>query len=627
MDPQPSRKLTGDLPFRCWTLLFLLALAFVPLCSARTPTTISEDIVIFLFFACSLLWWRRGWPLPTALRSMVDFLMFGFLFTAVWRNQIALVPEWGRLMYWPVACLVLAACLAGGIDQRKGGHLHLLPLALFISLVGLVFSQLILPATLPDRPFQYRAELLIPGGLIVVGLFSLAVVLQSARYATRRKLYITIPILFGLIAGGRGLCRDSLTLRTWWNAGRLERSVRVWRGEEAETAREARRLYSRVLNTLEENGGLLVRSWELDFLLRYRLAEMAGRMDQPARMLAAVPPQIWTTPQGSALLADLWNVADLDRLRRAAKNPRYLLSLRSPRKRYTWEVQLDSQWTPDGSSSQLPTWRDRLEFHVDIYVNHEIAADGSMVWFLDRWGRVFRTRGDSPLEPIWEAASQEGRSDAVDLEIWDGNIVVAFANGEVRFAADPPAWFPQSWRMPLRPGHRLVDIERHPSYEGAVALSSHGSFSVVGRIPESFPIPEKPLYPWAAAKDLEISPDGLGWYVLHTFGAVHAQTGGDPLPLAVEEPDSPFSTIKDAPIVPYWEGQEMALDIELDPLGRGICLLNRPGEAWTIADPPFRPVYRPFEDKTTMGLGVSLAVRQDGAMVLLYAPGNIVVQP
>jgi hypothetical protein len=167
-------------------------------------------------------------------------------------------------------------------------------------------------------------------------------------------------------------------------------------------------------------------------------------------------------------------------------------------------------------------------------------------------------------------------------------------------------------------------MERHPCSDGALALSSDGQFSIVGSLPEAFPVPQEPLFSWDAAADLEISPDGLGWYVLDVFGVIHAKSGGDRLPMAVDVPDSAYWTIQ-APNAPYWSGQDMALDIRLDPLGRGICLLNRLGEAWTIADPPYRPVYRPFEGEAAMGLGVSLAVRQDGAMVLLYAPGNLVV--
>jgi len=641
---EPPESQSGPARKRAAVVLFVLA--FLPLVLTRTPTTISEDLLILILLCAGIFGWRKRWRLPPVLGFLVEFLALGFLFAIVWRGQLSILPTWGRLAYWPVIALGAAAWCAGGAKDRTEGPLRLLPAALLIILVGLTLSQITLPATLPDLPYWYEQEtvelepyeelpikpisaplhwyrrgLLVAYGLIVAGLAALGVVLRSERYQEHRMSYLFLPLLFGSVAGAEGLCRDTAALAQWWQAGRCERSVLNWIGPEADTAGETRQRYARVLDTVEREGGYLLDKCSLDFVLRYRLAETAGRMHQPARMLRSLPPAKWATSSASTLIANLWTVEQLDRLRRKAEDPRYKLNLRSPRQR-PWET---------ASGMSLVTERlwytpTVLEYHVDIYVDHETTADGSVVWLLDRWGRVFRSVSGAGLVPVWHSAEGEGRSDAVDLEVWDDVMVVAYRNGEVRSSTSSIAWLPKSWRMSLRPGHRLVDIERCPISDGAVALSSYGVFDTIGAVPEAFPIPKEPLFYWEAAVDFEFTRDALGWYVLDTYGVVHAGSGGQRPPMAKDVPDSPYWTLS-APYAPEFTLEHDALDIELDPVGRGVCLLNSRGELWTISDPPFREVFRPFPGEESLGLGVSLSVRQDGTALILQAPGNLVTVP
>ncbi|MFH1737448.1 MAG: hypothetical protein ABIH23_00470 [bacterium] len=619
MDTQSPKQPNDDRTIHHCIILGLLVLVFFPLLFPRIVTTSSEDVLMLLFFGACAVSWRRGWPFPSGLRLIVDFIGFGFLFIVVWRNQLDLISDWGRLIYWPMVCLVALACLAGGAERSKNATLRLLSFALLVSLVGLTLSQVFLPTTLPVLPDRYQAQLLVPKAISILGLFTLFLLIRSDRYVSRRNLYIAAPILFGLLVGVRGCYRDGQVLVTWWKAGRLERSVRSWIGEENQTARRTRRVYSQILNTLDERGGDLTRSCGLNFLVRYRIAETAKRMHHPARMLSAVALGLPTTRGQSLLLADLWTVSEMENLRRRVEDPRFLLSLRTHslirpdirRSRSVW--------------SDLEEEEEHWEYCLDLYVDHEISPDGSEAWLLDRWGRVFKAQGESSLEPVWESAPKEGRSNAVDLEIWGDTLVVAFADGDVRLHGESPAWFNRPWPISLSPGERIVDIELHPSGQGAVALSSLGEFFVMGTVPEEFPIPEDPLFYEDVAEDLEISSDCLGWYVLDSRGAIHAASGGNRFPMAVNVPDSEYWAVKTRN-APYWY-EDMALDIEIDPLGRGIGLLNKLGEVWVIADPSAFRLNWPFEgEEDTLGLGVSLAIQQDGAVTALFAPGNTKTQ-
>ncbi len=645
MDQPNGHQEPGSISTKQRAAIGFFILAFLPLLLSGTATTISEDAAIFLLVVIGIVGWRKKWSVPPTVRFLLESLTLGFLFTIVWRHQLALLPTWGRLAYWPVLALGLAVWCAGGSKKRAEGPLGLLPLALLITIAGLTLSQVILPATLPALPHWYeqdtadfdtheelptepiavplhwyRSGLLMAHGLIIVGLAALILVLRSPQYREKRVSYLLIPLLFGMVAGARGLYRDASASAAWWQAGQTERSVRDWIGPDNKTARKTRQQYAHVLQIVEQEGGYLVDKCGLDFLLRYRIAETAQRMHQPDRVLRALPPAQWDKPSASRRIADLWTVEDLNRLRRKAQDPRYKLALRSHRQN-PWE-------SAGGAFSAMEVlWSAPavLEFHVDIYVDHEMTSDGSTTWLLDRWGRVFRLE-PTGLVPVWESARGEGRTDAVDLEIWDGTVVVAYRNGEIRVSGEISDWVPGSWRMSLRPGYQLVDIERSPVSDSVVAVSSYGTFSVIGDLPESFPIPEEPLFYWDAAVDFEFSSDGLGWYVLDTYGVIHAASGGGRLPMASDVPDSPYWTLR-APYAPEFTFERDAVDIELDALGRGVCLLNGRGEVWTISERPFREVYRPFPNEQTFGLGVSLAARQDGAAVVLHAPGDLVVVP
>ena len=586
-------------------LLALLAAVFLPLGLPSIKTTFGEDIAILGFLCVMAVGWRRGWSLPEGLRLVFDLFVFGYLFNVLWLHQLSLIPEWGRLIYWPMICLVIAVCIAGGAGVRNEGVFGLLPLAALLSLLGLALSQVFIPTTLPLPHTDYPPQDYVPGAIVLVGIFALFLVIRSERYVARRTTYLAIPVLFGLLMSARGCYEDSQTLALWWNAGRVERSVTAWVGNGDITARKARQEYREVLERIEERGGQFARAMEWDFLLRFRLAETAKRMQRPAWMFLALQPGMWTTPRQSALLADLWTVSEMALLRAKAEDMRYLMNLRTRKP--------DRRWV----------------FHLDLYTDHEISPDGSTIYLLDRWGRVFRTTGGSPpapLEPVWSAAPNEGRSDATDLELWDESFVVVFSNGEVRMNRDAPSWFPNPWRISLSPGERLVDVERHPNGNGAVAIGSTGEFFAIGSLPEGFPIPKEPLFHTATVADLEISRDGRGWYLLDIHGAIHALAEGERFPMAQYVPDSKYWAVK-TENAPYWNS-DMALDLEVDPLGRGLCILNRNGEVWTIAEPLFRPPVRPFGKSEGMeGLGVSLVAHQDGSLSVLYASGNVVAVP
>ena len=69
----------------------------------------------------------------------------------------------------------------------------------------------------------------------------------------------------------------------------------------------------------------------------------------------------------------------------------------------------------------------------------------------------------------------------------------------------------------------------------------------------------------------------------------------------------------------------MAVDLELDPLGRGMYVYNRLGEVFSVAVKPYRETYRP--PKPYPYRGVSLGAFADGTLYAFECNGAMVKIP
>jgi len=69
----------------------------------------------------------------------------------------------------------------------------------------------------------------------------------------------------------------------------------------------------------------------------------------------------------------------------------------------------------------------------------------------------------------------------------------------------------------------------------------------------------------------------------------------------------------------------MALDLELDPMERGLYVYNRLGEVFSIAAKPYWHTYRP--PRAYPFRGIALLVKKDGFLTALESNGNLVTLP
>lgn len=392
-----------------------------------------------------------------------------------------------------------------------------------------------------------------------------------------------LPLL-GLLAFAT-LCSWSGNARTWYLwyvAGEQERAWTPYKYDAPEDIAEAERKpfeaamsYHAVLQRIFQKGDLpQFLNWP--FYLRYRMAYQAMRKNAGAAGSAFLPISTeWDCDQ-IRLIKNLWHLE-------------YLGAARGGEPDYSKEGR--------------------------IWVDAEFSPDETSVYLLDRFGRVYSPHGTG-LVLEWEPGCDF--TNAVDLEISpSGGFIVVRGDGMLLISRTDPLFPAAQIPVPLEGG--ILDLEFFPGHEGALVVNARGESWIMGKSPDGFPPTPTLRFDKPVIADMEIDPDGQGYYLLDIYGAVHSNHPGEPPTFPHTSPPVPQT------LIPYWAGSGMALDLELDPMERGLYVYNRLGEVFSIAAKPYWNTYRP--PRAYPFRGIALLVKKDGFLTALESNGNLVTLP
>ncbi|MDP8245983.1 MAG: hypothetical protein P9L94_18010 [Candidatus Hinthialibacter antarcticus] len=249
-----------------------------------------------------------------------------------------------------------------------------------------------------------------------------------------------------------------------------------------------------------------------------------------------------------------------------------------------------------------------------LFLDAEYNDLDNLIYFLDRWGGVSQLMNGG-FNNLWRPDAFF--DDAVDLEIHNGVFVILRANRTIVSSAPVP-WL-QGELSPFLFGGDVVDIELFKQIDGALIVSSKGEIASFGQTPPGFPSWGELYFQEDVIVDLELDVDERGYYLLDAYGAVHGNHADGQTNLAYRSPP-----ISDG-LVPYWAGQRMAVDLEVDAQARGLNIYTREGELFTIAQKPFRETYRPASKNEHRG--VALLDGLEGRLYSLESNGRMIQLP
>ena len=239
------------------------------------------------------------------------------------------------------------------------------------------------------------------------------------------------------------------------------------------------------------------------------------------------------------------------------------------------------------SPEQRRLMRDFFEKRRGPFVDLEPSASGEEACLLDGLGRLYHCRPEAfsggvvfdvlDSEPI----SGLNRARAVDLEILEeapGVFIVLDSSGRThcRGSESPPQAIVRLLRrINADPSANAIDLEFTSDRRGAVVMDRQGYLKTYGVVP--LPDYELDRMGWEGyeiARDIELTPDGRGLYLLDGLGAVHAlaETTVPTRPGELE--------------VYPWLGRDVASAITT-PDERGFWMLDAMGGLHTWAEAPF----------------------------------------
>lgn len=568
--------------------LIVWALLALPLGVFLLPdfqTTFGEDLLVFgVFFYLFLRTANeKRFAISPTIQPFILAILLGVLYIVGWfgvlRGYEERFSRW--LAFYPVPLLL--AYLVCPRDRRAVSReyrslamtLWIVSLALF-GMVGL-FSWELPQEIVKNNPFPHRSA--VPSLLIFPILGGVALAARRTPLLARGRDHL--PILFIASAVMLGVwCGNGKTWAMWYRAGELERAWTPFKFDAPDEIARAERkpyeaavLYNQVRERILRKGEIpLYFNWP--FFMQYRMAYQFMRKKEPPRCAYALPPAARMEPKHIGLVRNLWH------------------------QEFVWSMR-DSE--PDYPRNGC------------IWIDGEMDKEG-IVYLLDCWGRVYSIHDDLP----WiEWKPEMVFNDAADLELIDDAYIILRHSGDV-LTSKPLDLFQKKAVIP--PEYEwAVDLEIFPGGLAAAAVDHYGNLCFWGSPPESFPSYEKLHFDSPAVADLELEPEGNGYYLLDIHGAVHANH-------ANRTPSIPhaFPLVPKA-LLPYWAKQDMAVDLELDPQGRGLYVYNRRGELFTIAAIPYRETYRPV--KSYPFRGVSLISGVDGSLYALESNGRVVKLP
>lgn len=515
--------------------------------------------------------------LETALTFLVMSILYGIGWLGLYRGYGNTGGRW--LALYP-SLLIAAFFLRNELVSSKTPGWYDRSLYAMLGLLWITLFSLIMNFILLHQKGSFIFNEFIPS-LVLIVILSLCSLLAypSIPWKTWKQtgsiLLLVLLLMFPLWK------QNLKTGWIWYKAGEDERAWVPYQYDDPQQKAEiekkpysAATLYWYVHEHTIDKGFIpIYLNW--DFFLRYRIAVQGMRTRDAALCINGLPPQKSYPPEKYSMVQQLWDVDFLASQPQAEPN------------------------FPPGSRA----W-------IDMEIDHQTG----IVYALDIWGRIFSFQKNTL---VLEWTPNPFIFDAVDLELLDGAFIILRRHGEI-MTTKPMPLFQNTPKVIPYQGHALL-VKIFPNHKAALVTTTDGEIIPIGELPPNFPDVKKYFFGKPYAADLEIDLDGMGYYLLDIFGGVHSNhANGKPM-ISHTVPDV-------APaLIPYWEGQKMAVDLELDPQGRGMSIYNRLGEVFTISATPYRETYRP--SKTYPFRGFLLKTRGDKSLVAIESNGNIVPIP
>lgn len=560
-------------------LFFPLVVFYLP----RFYSTYEEDLLLLALFVYLLLRILNEKRINFRLdhQPLVTALLLSVVYIIGWMGYLrGYLDSTGRLLAWYPLLLGTLFFLRPAHNKNRSQSIKFAMSVLIVAMALLFISILILNILSWVIGFTLDIDtgILIPSLMIFPILGCILLIsdrfppLNSGKNHLLLFLILTIPTFSVWY-------QNAKTWALWYQAGEQERAWTPFKYEPAIHPEElaaaenkpydAIYSYQSVLTRIQHKGDI-PRYLNWPFFMRYRMACQAMRKENPALCLQVLPVNTLVQSSKISLVKELWHLE------------------------FLWDIQESEP---------------RYDDQNGIWMDFEYHSEQNKAYILDRWGRVY-SYFDDKLWCEWSPGTIF--NDAIDLECYKDVFIVLrssgrlITSGQVDFLGNAE----------LFTNKNIIDMEIYND-QALILADSQGGYQIVGDSEIALPNYNSLYFNRPVIADMEIDVDGKGYYLLDIYGAVHSNHSLDSPSIPHTSPPVPSG------LSPYWANQRMAIDLELDPLNRGIYVYNRLGEIFTIAVKPFRETYRP--SKTYPYRGVGLEVTPKGDLLLLESNGQKVL--
>ncbi len=577
--------------FNTTTIFYLLLL--LPLVVVFFPhfqTNYEEDLlllILFVYLTLRALEDKRR-PIPDEWQSIIITVILGLIYILAWMGFVrGYLNAWGRwLALFPIFLIV--AMFYRPKPEQDTQRLYRFALYTVISLTILIFGFLGIANQYKTNEDSFLTAIsinsLIPSMLVFPILGCLLILSQGIKKIERGRDHLILLIPLFLITSSVWT-ENAKTWYLWYRAGELERAWTPFKFDAysqpdlvaaaEKKPYQAVRHYQLVYDRIQRKGDIpKYLNWP--FFMKFRMAYQAMRKEDALYCVRLLSPFAVHHPEKIDLI-----------------------------KRHIWHLDLflDMQLNE-------PRFKEKER----VLVDYAMSPDRQTAYALDCWGRVYSYIEDT----LWlEWKPKDQFNDAQHLAILNDVFIVRRANGQFLVSKntldlDIPA-------IELAKDHTIIGMKAFRTINTLLLYTNYGELISCGELPKGFPTDTKLIFPHPYVADMELDIDERGYYLLDVFGAVHSNHhNGKPY---IPHTSPPVAK----ELLPYWENQDMAADLELDPLGRGMYVYTRFGEVFTIAVKPYRETYRPVSPHPDRG--VSLGAFADGTLYAFESNGAMITIP
>lgn len=565
-------------------MIFFWICLLAPLAVYALPgfnSTFEEDLIV-TFSAVYLLLraanpFRRVFPqwFDVSLSSIFLVVLYLVGWMGLWRGY-GLLSGWSLLLY-PIGLMVAYWLQRPSNNENAGRPYSHLSAWIAAAWIVILIAAVSVWAPLPVIPSigdgYYAAAMM---GIAVTGTV-IAIASQHPWLMSQKKLS---GLLIGYAFAALMLGVSNYQLwRVWYEAGEASRAWAPYPFREEEKIQAAFKApywafwnYRRLIDKVELKGNI------------------------PKRML-------WNQKFGSQIDTQIFRTTDIKLVNvllhsDTASGPNTLISKYANDTFYQRYVNLP----PNQEACQR------------LFLDAEYNPKDHHIYLLDCWGGVHQY-DDGRIELVWRPDPLV--EDGIDLEILDG-IFYLLRSNRTLITSEPIIWNGGEL-APFMFGGDVVDFELFKNTDGALLVSSKGEIASIGQTPPDFPSWGELYFQDDVVVDFEFDLDERGYYLLDAYGAVHGNHADGQTALAYRSPP-----IADG-LAPYWPGIRMAVDLEVDALGRGLNIYTREGELYAIAQTPYRKTFRPstkYEQR-----GVALFRGEGTDLYALESNGRIIKLP